>query len=120
MNTILYKGEEGVTDIAFVSCTDPDSSVRRVPFLGHQRISQSLMDLPREGIGPKGFNSFSRGVRIRISKETFSHLRISRGIQTPCHPLWIRPCVCLNQLISEPNKSIYTKLKKKYSNDCLS
>ena len=44
-------------------------------------------DLPREAVGPDGFNRFSSGVRNRISKETYSHLSFSRGKDPdPCTP----------------------------------
>ena len=37
-------------------------------------FTEGRMDLPREAIGPKGSNCFTRGVRTIISKETYSNL----------------------------------------------
>ena len=44
-------------------------------------------DLPREAIGPKGSNCFSRGVHTSISKKTYSNLCFSRWVGLdPCPP----------------------------------
>ena len=88
MNTILYKGEEGVTDIAFVSCTDPDSSVRRVPFLGHQRISQRVLwtSLGKE-LDPKG-SIPSRGVsESEFLRKPLATCEFLGGFRPPVTPL---------------------------------
>ena len=47
------------------------------------------MDLPREAIGPKRFNYFSREVHISISKEHITTCDFSGGwgFRTPCPPL---------------------------------
>ena len=37
------------------------------------------MDLPREAIGPKGSNCFSRGVLTGLSKETYSNVIFQGG-----------------------------------------
>ena len=58
------------------SCSEPENSINGGPevVFSYQHISPGCMDLPREAIGPKRFNCFSREVHTRIFKETYSYL----------------------------------------------
>ena len=71
--------------------------LREGPFLVSNALRTSL-----KAIGPEGSAFFLKGVRIRPSKETYSHLEFSReGYPDPLSPLWVRPCITL-YLLSIP------------------
>ena len=62
-------------------------------FYSSTYFTKGRMDLHREAIGPDGSNCFWRGVRTKMSKETYSHLWFSSGVSEPPVPLfWIRLC----------------------------